>query len=513
MKAVRFISRPIVTVSAVAGLTFYGLNSYNTSTIHLEVKKKLQQNSKYDISTPGLYIWGSNSSKVVNPESPDATIRTPYRLPYFDGKVLRSLALSDKTGVAVLDNGDLVQWGEQTADPKVLLKNKDLGKVILCKNGVAFALSKNGQQVYSWNTTGAYDESPSSSWWKFWSSSESDSDLPLISVPTMSTFESIKDLQAGEEHVVALTNKGRVFTGAAGDIQESKGQFGIASMSQFDSPPKQGELHDVKLIKRLSSPVEQIASGENHVLLRTGDGRVYGFGQNIYGQIATPFAQRTANIAVPTEIPLTKFFLSSNSSYYKVVTNIAAGGNVSYVTLGRKDDTARSEEECFSFGNGLSGQLGTGSFAHSQSSPLKLKFFDNLTEYSEKLKKMIQIPITQWSVGSTHTAVTLQSDATSDVYVWGGNQYSQLGNGRKSLISKPINILPLDKSREENTSRTSKDGEDGDFYYDPNGFLRLQLYQNQSLKFKTPDGKSKNVKVNQVFHAGDKVSAVYYTKA
>lgn len=475
------LARPMAAGLAVAGATFYGLNLH-TQRIRLE--------AKYDVKTPGLYVWGSNVNRVVNASSQEANVRTPYRVPYFDGKVLRHVAMNEQTGLAVEENGDVVQWGGEFG-PRVVLKGKDIRKVALSGNGVAFALNQAGQKVYSWNTLDStFNGFGGSSWWKLWGTTEE----PTLNVPEFRTFESIEDIRAGQEHVVALTNKGRVFSGPAGQISESKGQFGIAAFSHFESPPAGGKLYDVKLIRNLSSNVVQIASGDNHVLLRTQDGRLYGFGQNLYGQLATTFAQRTANVAVPTEIPLTRF-VSPSSSYFRKVSNIAAGGAISYVTISGVDN---DRDEYYSFGNGLSGQLGTGSFSHAQVSPLKLKWFDDLSEYSESLKKMIPIPITDWAVGRTHTAVTLGTGATTDLLVWGGNQSSQLGTGKKNTVSRPINIPPLDNSRDEPSDM---------------GLVRLQLFKNHALKFKTPNGKNRSLTVNQMFYAGDKISAVYYNKA
>lgn len=64
----------------------------------------------YPPDYPGVYAWGSNAGGVVAPgfEALVSNVKAPYRIPYFDGKLLRDLKLTETLGVAVLDNGDVV---------------------------------------------------------------------------------------------------------------------------------------------------------------------------------------------------------------------------------------------------------------------------------------------------------------------------------------------------------------------------------------------------------------------
>ena len=60
------------------------------SSQHLQVKKSWEN--------PGVYAWGSNTGRVVAPDSDESIIRAPRRIPYFDGKLIRDIKL-DRMGI------------------------------------------------------------------------------------------------------------------------------------------------------------------------------------------------------------------------------------------------------------------------------------------------------------------------------------------------------------------------------------------------------------------------------
>ena len=65
--------------------------------------------------------------------------------------LLRDLKLDRQFGAAILENGDLVQWGkgysEESIIPTVTLKGKDLKQIAISRDRI-IALSKSGK-VYS----------------------------------------------------------------------------------------------------------------------------------------------------------------------------------------------------------------------------------------------------------------------------------------------------------------------------------------------------------------------------
>ena len=113
------------------------------SSQHLQVKRSWEN--------PGVYVWGSNSGKVAAPESQEAFTKSAKRIPFFDDLLLRDLKLDRDFGAAILENGDLVQWGkaysEDTNNPEPTLKGQDLKSLAVSRDRV-IALSRSGT-VYS----------------------------------------------------------------------------------------------------------------------------------------------------------------------------------------------------------------------------------------------------------------------------------------------------------------------------------------------------------------------------
>ena len=83
-------------------------------------------------ANPGVYIWGSNSYGVVDPESKETIIKEPRRFRYFDGQILRDIKLNETSGAAVTEKGDLVQWGKGFSkidfQPTPTLTGKKIGR-------------------------------------------------------------------------------------------------------------------------------------------------------------------------------------------------------------------------------------------------------------------------------------------------------------------------------------------------------------------------------------------------
>lgn len=544
--------------------------------------KPILPKSPYSTSYPGVYAWGSNSGGVTAPgfESLVTTVKTPYRIPFFDGRLLRDLKMSETVGVAVLDNGDIVQWGTDyfgksspskvseniptgytvdiaPIDPEVTLKGKNIKKVAISNSKAVYGLNLTGTKVYVWplskeDVHNGPKLKSEKSWWQiwrfFWRTNENVS-YTTLKIPKMGFREYIDDIKIGNDHVLVLTSKGRVFSGSSGlylhhKPASSKGQFGIAKFSQFDDAPEPGILHEIKTFRNMV--VKQIACGDYHSLARTLSGDVYVFGENSLGQLGIPYSYKTAIISVPTLLPLHKLYPRKISP---IATNIAAGGSTSFVSVQPKLNALEfyrefpGEEETmsslidkdildqvarnvFAFGEGLKGQLGAGIFVHTQSTPLRLKYFSDLKEYSESLGKMIPIDVSKWTIGKSHAAVIVGGqngsigsgeDRKHDVLLWGGNDFWQLGTGKRNSIPSPTRVPSLDAmiSPKKLTSSLSSDEKDAtqssveyienvDFFNN-----RLQLIHHQQIKYTDQSGHIHNATVSQDISVGDYNTAIY----
>ena len=273
------------------------------SSQHIQVKQSWEN--------PGLYAWGSNTGKVVAPESNETIVKTPRRIPYFDGQILRDVKLDREFGAAVTENGDLVQWGtgfsSTTPTPTVTLKGKDITKLAISRDRI-LALSSGGS-VYSIpvsqkdQETGVKEDQ--SSWVPFWSGPAPIS-YRTISPKGLGMGERVIDVRSGLEHALLLTSKGRVFA-AASSSQDfpSKGQLGIPGLT-WSTRPKgpYDQPYEIDALKGFR--IKMIAAGDYHSLALDDQGRVFSFGDNSTGQLGFSTQVDTPAIDTPSLLPFTK---------------------------------------------------------------------------------------------------------------------------------------------------------------------------------------------------------------
>lgn len=478
---------------------------------------------KHSVEHPGVYAWGSNAGRVVAPDSAEANIREPRRIKFFDGQVLRDLKLDQDIGVAVTEQGDVVQWGigfwgqdavpsapiwaklvkdskaakaappTVSLEPAVTLKGKNIVKVALSNDRV-IALGANGT-VYSIPQSmkdlklepSSLKSSSSSSW--LWSSAPA-TDLTASGIRTVMTptglgwGERVVDVRSGQEHCLMMTSKGRVFSAVSSFSSfPARGQLGVPGLT-WKTRSKDKPLdaaYEVPGLKGVTAA--QIATGDYHSLVlakhhaaagadSTG---LYSFGDNSTGQLcvpASPSAQYSAN---PIEVPVHKLYepvsdgtpLGNNNVALQrqdrpttVVTSIAAGGATSFFTIDviprGLTQASKTLADTWSCGSGIYGTLGTGKWVHiSTAGPSRIRALSGLAEYSESLKAMVPIRLARMEVGATHAMAVLQnathvqkskSDTSwgFDTLWWGGNEYYQLGTGKRSNQSEPVHIAPLD---------------------------------------------------------------------
>jgi len=354
----------------------------------------------------GVYLWGDNTkqliAKPVGGKPAGANVRVPTPVDLFSNQKLRDLALCPTFGLAALANGDVVQFDSDTASLRegAVLKGKNVTKVLVApRSETALALAKNGA-VFGWSAGAKptkYQVAGGLGW-----------------------FEKIDDIACGVDHIVAKTNKGRVFSGqllaADGHELEHHGQFGIASFSHFESPPPPFELHEIKL---LPGKVGEISCGNYHTLFLNENREFWGCGSNSYGQLMLPFTFKNMKNSVPVKLGTD-------------AVRIAAGSNVSLFQQ-------RGVLSWHVAGDGEFGQFGTGSFAQCQVDPLNMKPLSNMREYDEVLNRVVPTFVRNWQIGATHIYAQMDN-AAGDWLMWGSNERGQLGNSKLSKIVKPIPV-------------------------------------------------------------------------
>jgi alpha-tubulin suppressor-like RCC1 family protein len=439
------------------------------SSQHLQVRRSWEN--------PGLYGWGSNAGRVAAPDSDEAFIKTPRRMPFFDGVLLRDVKLDKNFGAAIDEKGDLIQWGvgysPSSKQPARTLQGKDLVSIAVSRDRI-IGLASNGT-VYSIPVSKEEQEggqkAMESSWIPFWTGRANIS-YRKLEPKDLSWNERITSISSGLEHVLLLTNQGRVFTAAA-SAQDfpSRGQLGIPGLTWATRPTgAYDQCHEILTLRGFQ--IVQVAAGDYHSLALDKDGRIFSFGDNSLGQLGFDYNSETSIIDVPSLMPVQKLY--AGSSQVPKVTSIAAGGTNSYFTVDATrvasptEDTeaplarrslGRVTADTWSCGQGIWGQLGNGRWTHVQSTPSKIPSLSGLFEYDEKQSAVIPIRLSRLSVGATHVAAVMDnvtyvqaSEKSSandtnwgaDIVFFGNNEFYQLGTGRRNNVSTPVYIQPLD---------------------------------------------------------------------
>lgn len=484
------------------------------SSQHVQVRKSWEN--------PGVHAWGSNTGKVAAPDSDEAYIKTPRKISFFDGKLLRDLKLDRMFGAAITESGDLLQWGkgysEDESQPIATLKGKNLKQLAISRDRI-LALSSSGA-VYSLPMSKLDQEegfkSSEGSWIPFWNSRRADVSYRKIQPENLGWSEKVTSISGGLEHILLLTNRGRVFSAASGsEDYPAKGQLGIPGLNWFTRPEGRYDMcHEIITLKGFN--IAKIAAGDFHSVALDKEGRCFSFGDNTSGQLGFEWSAQTPVIDCPSLIPLQQLYRGTNQ--VPKVINISAGGLNSFFEIDAKRVPGVGEEpntirglgwtyaDVWAAGHGVKGSLGTGKWVHSQGVPAKITGLSGLFEYDEIKNKMIPIRIAQMSVGATHAAAVMDnvtyldaSDKSSendtnwgaDALLWGCNEYYQIGNGRRNNTPSPVYIQPLDRDAEKDAGRGKEQH-------------RLHITPRHTVKL-----QGRKVSMEQRFECGRSLTAVY----
>ncbi|KAI9823283.1 MAG: hypothetical protein M1832_002507 [Thelocarpon impressellum] len=478
------------------------------SSQHLQVKKSWEN--------PGVYAWGSNSGRVAAPDSGDMFIKTPRRISFFDGVLLRDLKLDRNLGAAVTEDGDLLQWGvgysPDVSKPETTLRGKDLVSIAVSRDRI-IALSADGK-VYSLPASkedqGVGPKPSETSWIPFWSGRSSISYRKMLP-KDLAWGERVSAISGGLEHVLLLTSKGRLFSAASSSEDfPSRGQLGVPGLTWTTRPEgPYDQCHEITTLRGFE--ITKVAAGDHHSLAVDKEGRVFAFGDNSLGQLGFDYNPEALSVDAPSLLPMQKLYSGTNQT--PRVTGVAAGGVNSFFTVdatrvaGQGEDASAAQRglgritaDTFSCGQGIFGGLGNGRWTHVQGTPVKIKALSGLFEWDEQAHKAIPIRLARLSVGSTHAAAVManvthvgaserssENDTNwgADVLWWGGNEHYQLGTGRRNNVSNPIYIAPLDVEADKERGRR----EEHRFQITPRTGVRLEGGRRVSLEQRVECGR------------------------
>lgn len=462
------------------------------SSQHLQVRKSWEN--------PGVWCWGVNDGKVAAPDAKDGIVRNPRWMPFFDGVLLRDMKLQRDSGAAITENGDLLQWGRayasDEADPVKTLTGKNLVSLALSKDRV-LALARSGE-VYSLSVSQEEQllgPKPEQKHWLPFLSSTSPVSYRTVTPANLAFGEKVSAISGGQEHLLILTNKGRVFSAAAGsDDYPTRGQLGIPGLTWFTKPAgPYDQAHEVGALKGFS--IAQIAAGDNHSVALDRQGRVFAWGDNGRGQLGIGDTSKdTPCFDTPALLPMAKLYAGTQQT--PTVTSVAAGGNTTFLTVDAKRQAVEGSRipagravtaDTWACGHGIWGQLGNGRWTHVQALPTKIVPLSGLFEYDEHARRAVPIRMRNISVGANHCAATLDNvtylsagDKTdendtnwgADVLFFGNNEFCQLGTGKRNNVVTPTYIQPLDRVAEVKEGKRAKQ-EEHRFHATPRSTVRV----------------------------------------
>ena len=286
------------------------------------------------LTTAGaVEAWGSGLLGELGDGATTSTpTPTPVRLPA--GTVVTQVAAGSSHALALTSTGAVYAWGSgldgQLGDGSTQAKDVPtpvslpVGTVVTqvaAGGDHSLALTSTGK-VYAWGDDVHGDLGDGAT---------IPEDVPVpVTPPTGLTFT---DIAAGTTHTVAVASDGSVWAWGMG----ASGQLGDGSMADSSTP--------TAVSMPAGTPVTQVSAGGAHSLALTAGGLVFGWGSDVFGQLATPLVLTQP---VDSDVPVQPSGLPPTS----VFVAIAAGQDSSYALT--------SEGVPWVWGGDYYGQLGDG---------------------------------------------------------------------------------------------------------------------------------------------------------
>jgi len=213
----------------------------------------------------------------------------------------------------------------------------------------------------------------------------------------------------GFDHTVLISDDGRIWTFGSNNC----GQLGHGDIIHRLVPEeiKRGENdipEDVKIVS--------VSCGQYHTVLLSDDGRIWTFGNNIYGQLGHGDSGYDTNRNAPTKIQRNKNGIPED------VKIIDANCGYNHTVLLSVDG------RIWTFGSNCSGQLGHGDM-ETRNVPTEIQ--RNINGLHKDIR------IIGVSCGEYHT-VLLSDDGR--IWTFGRNKYGQLGHGDNEDRNVPTEI-------------------------------------------------------------------------
>lgn len=362
------------------------------------------------LKAPRLYGWGWNAFGQVG--SGDTQAIKPLTPVKSDGALAgKTVTAIGRPGSATLcldSEGKVYGWGmslsgratpgdtDTTTDEPLLINSGALaGKVVTqASNGGGFSLvlASDGK-LYSWgdNELGQLGDG-----------STVRRPAPVaVDMTGVLAGKTIIAISAGGSHVAVLTSEGRVYSWGDNTV----GQLGAGSPNFWEVMPVAVDMSGVLAGKTIVA----ISAGSGFTMALASDGRAYGWGRNIQGELGTGTAGAPINVPVAVT--------TSGVLAGKTIVKIAARNHTLALT---------SDGGLFAWGARQSGALGNGTDNPAgEPSPVAVDMTGVLAGK------------TVMDIGAGYrSSYALTSDGK--VFAWGFNEAGQLNDGTTTNRTTPV---------------------------------------------------------------------------
>lgn len=289
--------------------------------------------------------------------------------------------------------------GTRTARPRPVLVNTGgvlMGKRITSVSAGAadsFAVSDDGQ-VFAWGAN---------SFGQLGNHANADVSLAVaVDMTGALNGRRIVSVVAGPEHTLALTADGRAFAWGRNNY-DKLGDGTYNTTNAAVAVDTSGALAG----KFLTAG----AVGSDFSLVLAGDGRVYGWGDNLYGQLGARLIPFSSDLPVAV--------VTHGALAGRPVIKISAGGSHTLALT--------ADGQIFAWGNNNYGQLGIGLGVDSTNEPVAVVTNGTLAGR----------PVIAVAAGGNHS---LALTADGQVFAWGYGYEGQLGNGVSTATNAPVAV-------------------------------------------------------------------------
>ena len=206
----------------------------------------------------------------------------------------------------------------------------------------------------------------------------------------------IKQISTGQLYSIIVSKNNEVFTFGYNEF----GQLGLGDDNERRTPERVTFYSNGKIIFPI---IKEISGGSDHSLILTENNKIYGFGNNYFGQLGA----ETDNVG--SSVPI----LIDTTMITDKIKSIQTGNGYSLILT--------ENGEVYSFGNNLEGQLG----------------LENIIECGIPTLIPNIVDASQISTSSHHSLILTKN---GNVYSFGSNNFGQLGLGNFIFKSTPTLI-------------------------------------------------------------------------